>query len=186
MALHKEIAIQAFEMLVSRGEAADGIHMPRLTALIPTACEVLAKRVLNSPDYHGMQTAYNVTATSGIVDFSGYTGSFTDMLFDLYKSRVLNGSTLQPITPIDDLVTMIDGGLPEDKQYFTMSGPRLHIRNAPPSTPYSGQVLIYANYIPDVVFMPPRYDGALVLTVAELYQRKGASAVEEASRTGVG
>lgn len=176
------LANDAFEKIKTLNPQAPASLIPRIYTLIPAALELLADRVKRSIDYRGLQTDFSVTPVAGLVDLTALAG----ILFDINRSTVRVSATNDYLSPVDNIITLENGGLPNDQPYYAQDGTTLRIRSVTPLlTDYTTPLKIKSNYIPSLTDaalpLPSQYEGALLETVVEMAVKPNA---EEMAATG--
>lgn len=151
--------------LEATGKTEQQLPRFRILGLVPTALELLAKRIAAQQGYAGLQTDFSVAPVAGRLDLSAIAG----LIFSTKYVTVRVSATNAGIVMIDDVRTLENGGLPKDQVFCAREGNELVFRDTNGSlTAYSQAVKVKANQIPTLAGLNTKYNGALILVMKEL------------------
>jgi len=153
------------QTLEATGKTEQELPRFRILGLIPTALELLGKRISALQGYAGLQSDFLVAPVAGRLDLSAIAG----LVFSTKYVSVRVAATNAGITMIDDVRTLENGGLPKDQVFCAREGNELVFRDTTGSlTTYATAVKVKANQIPTLPALNAKYNGALVMVLKEL------------------
>lgn len=170
------LAYDAFERIKVSNPQAPASLIPRLTTMIPSALERLA-RVAVENDYEGLQKSFAITIAAGETDLASIAG----LLFNPLRSIVYPSASSTPAIYLEEVEDLI-WGIPDTGAsvpvYYSQKGTILSFRNNTDGllTTLAGTGSLVTNYVPsltDAAYpLPVQYEGLTVETLVEMSMGK--------------